>query len=222
MRKLLVQNRFKILFFCALVSYSCSNKIILPVYDKNEKIELANYYGRYCVLRFFTYKCDDDLFLSEVLEGKTREKIQAFFVNAQLSIVLDTLKNQYSKNIWLHRKENKFFKHNMIDTNYIVNNVNSNNKTVLVPIFHIYENYSSSRNGLYYGVKHALSIIILKNKKIIYANSRRGRTKRILYHDIEELGEEISILNIHELVDIDKMINKTLEKVMRPYIKRLK
>ena len=203
---------------------SCQSRIIKPFYKKSNEIHVEEYFGTFCEHRSANYSCTDLLIpkLGESFEKKTIMKISSKITDIGINISFSKLVNKYSKNIWIHQEENRLFKSNDLDADYIINNVNSNNKTVLVPIFHIYEHFSLSLNGRQYRVKLALSVIILENNKIIYSNFRKGRTKMITYQDIEELGEGMSILNIHELVDIDKMINKTLKRVMRPYLKRLK
>jgi hypothetical protein len=203
---------------------ACHHKVILSEYDSQEQIEVNTYFGRYCLFREHNYMCHD-LIVSDTIHTKAEQYLKLSLERLPIKMVSEKLVNEYSTEIWLHGEQDAFFNHNEIDTNFLIKHVNSDNKTVLVPVFHIFEWYSRTTrlgNEYLYKVRFPISIIVLKNNKIIYSKYSQGRSKRLRFIHFEELGEFVSIMNIHELVDMEKMIDKSIKKAMKPYLDRLK
>jgi hypothetical protein len=207
-----------------ILASSCQNRIVHSSYPKSNDLYLDVYFGAYCEQRSAIYRCDDLLFpnLGVFLEKKAIETISSKITDMGINVSSQESVNAYSKNIWSHEENNTPFDSRKIDILHIINTVNSANKTVLVPIFHIFEYFSMDSVGRTYHVKLALSIIILKDNEVIYSNFRNGKTKVLHFYDLTAFGEEMSLINLHNKVNVEKMIQKTVNRVMRPYLKRLK
>lgn len=219
-------SNFKYLVLLVLlvcISQSCRRPqtLFLEEYDKVQEIEFCAYFGRFCMQRYFERMCDTTLLKAKEFDLSAKKYLESYFGDLVPFVCSQPLENKYSDSIWLSKKSNQLFKHNDLNFDFIIKSVNSTNKTILVPIFHIVEYFSLCDHNCY-SISLKLSILIIKNNEVVYMNYKECNTKTLRYFEFNEIDESADFLNIHTFVDVENMFYKTFNKALNPYFKRKK
>jgi hypothetical protein len=201
---------FNLLILCFVLSSCKSGYFISENYEKENEIKISHFFLRDCETPLFSRNCDKGI----------SDSLFRYFHNQMNSLdlpihLVDSVKNKMNLMVWKKNKDYWYYKHSRIDTTYIVQSINDNSGTFLIPFINYTDYYDPSPSGVNYSVFVGISIFIIKNNKIIYAMSSRNQSNSIFYVTEKEKAQLMSE------IDLQGLWKKTVTEAMQPYLDRL-